>query len=140
MAKLPPRKQRKQPPGTKRKPARPREPLVAFDAAIVADLRDLLPAPEFNSLLRRAAETLPETVKDLYQAWKAVDLGETRRQAHKLAGLAGNFGCNGMMSAARGIETACADGHTRPLKRLLRQIDSLLPPTLEALQRLQIDA
>jgi len=111
-----------------------------FDAAIVADLRDLLPASEFDSLLRRAAETLPETVKELHQAWNGHDLSETRRQAHKLAGLAGNFGCNALMTAARGIEAACANGQTRPLKRLLQEIDGLLSPTLDALGRQRVEA
>lgn len=113
---------------------------MVFDEGILADLRDLLPAPEVNGLLLRAVEALPATVKDLHLAWKAQDVSETRRHAHKLAGLAGNFGCTAMMDVARRIETACAGGQTRVLRGLLREVDSLMSPTLEALRRQHKDA
>lgn len=118
-----------------RKPARPRPPVVVFDQGILADLRDLLPAVEVNGLLLRAVEALPATIRELHLAWGDQDMIETRRHAHKLAGLAGNFGCSAMMDSARRVETACASEQTRPLRRLLREIDSLLSPTLEALRQ-----
>ncbi len=113
---------------------------MVFDGAIVADLREMLPAAEFNGLLQRAAEALPATIKELRQAWDGRDREEARRLAHKLAGLAGNFGCLALMNLARRLEKVFADQPPKRPERLLLEVDSLLPPTLEALRLQQVAA
>ncbi len=111
---------------------------MVFDGAIVADLREMLPAAEFNGLLQRASEALPATVKELRQAWDGRDREEARRLAHKLAGLAGNFGCLALMNVARQAEKLFGGRGPKRAERLLLEINNLLPPTLEALRLQQV--
>lgn len=118
-----------------RRAVRPETPLLFFDDSILADLRDLLAPADFAAIVAKARETLPAALNDVHQAWKAGDREETGRHAHKLAGLAGNFGGRALMEAARQVENACRKGSTRQLVRLIGGLEGLLQPTLDALNQ-----
>ena len=120
-------------PAARRRAARPAPPVILFDQSILGDLRDLLLPADFAAIVAKALETLPATLADLRRTWKDGDREETGRQAHKLAGLSGNFGGMALMEAARQVENACKKGQTRQLERQIRGLDDLLQPTLDAL-------
>lgn len=96
----------------------------------------MLTAAEMASLLERGAAQLAVVVTALQSAWQRRDVPETRREAHKLAGLSGSIGCRTLMAAARKIE-ATADGSALPrrLPPLIDDLARLLPATLAALER-----
>lgn len=109
--------------------------MIFFDQSILGDLRDLLAPADFAAIVAKALETLPATLADLHRARKDGNVEETGRQAHKLAGLAGNFGGVALMEAARQVENVCRKGSTRRLERLVDTVDDLLQPTLDALAK-----
>lgn len=98
----------------------------------------MLTAAEMASLLERGAAQLAVVVTALQSAWQRRDVPETRREAHKLAGLSGSIGCRTLMAAARKIEAA-ATGRSVPrrLQTLIDDLSRLLPATVAALQRWQ---
>ena len=111
-------------------------PRAVLDREHLATLADMLTAAEVSSLLARGETQLAAVVTGLQAAWQRRDVPETRREAHKLAGLSGSIGCRTLMTAARKIE-ATANGRALPrrLQPLIDDLTRLLPATVAALRR-----
>ncbi len=95
----------------------------------------MLPHAQLASLLERAEGELAAFLAAVQAAWARRDLAETHREAHKIAGLAGNVGCNALMTAARAVESdARAGAPAEQITARLAALAAIQPPTLAALR------
>lgn len=99
-----------------------------LDLAASSARLGLAPA-ELADLLRAFAPQAEEHLTALARAVAAGDAEETRREAHALAGAAGNLGASALHQAARGLEHAAragASGLATPLGEVTRAGRALL--------------
>lgn len=95
-------------------------------------LKDMLAPAELDRLLERGESQLAGVAAALQAAWRRGDATETRREAHKLAGLAGTIGCTTLLALAREIE---AGGPSKRNQTLLDRLQRVLPASVDALRR-----
>jgi len=81
-------------------------------------------ATKLEALTARFVASLPGKVASLRAAMDSDDSALLAREAHKLAGSGGSYGCNAVGSAAAALERAAADGADgEQLAQLLDQLD-----------------
>lgn len=120
----------------------PEEPLLpvpvsvdpqAVREAAIAEMRELLPDAKVEALLTGAAEGVSDLTATLATAQAAGDRETVAATAHRLAGLAGVYGCSGLHAAAQALERA-ADGVGED-ETAYRAVISALPAALAHLER-----
>ncbi|MBP2298236.1 response regulator [Azospirillum picis] len=127
-------------------PARPASPGTGIDAGTAADfdegalatLREMLPADRAAELIDKAARALRLHGATLREALRDGDRATAALMAHKIAGIAGQYGCPGLRQAARHLEAAIepsagsrvspADGDDLPART--RHLAERLEPAL----------
>lgn len=90
-----------------------------FDESRVREMLELLPPAKVRELAVRAAGSLRESRAEMNEAGDAGDLSRLSDTAHKVAGLAGIYGCVALREAARALETAIERGDTAPTRARL---------------------
>jgi len=104
-----------------------------LDPERVALLADALPPARLAELFSSARASIVETLAELRRHWELSDAVAAGKAAHRLAGVAANFGCTALGDLARTIEMDSKQGklgrqHAAALK-------SLEEKTLEALTK-----
>ena len=96
-------------------------------------LAEAIPAERLPALYAMACQSIIDTAQDLRAAWSNGDLATTGKAAHRLAGVAANFGCPALAEIAAAIESDCRNGdHGRSRAESLEQ---LLAASLAVLSR-----
>ncbi|WP_244947777.1 response regulator [Azospirillum baldaniorum] len=108
--------------------------LPVFDEDAIRQMREHLPAERVATLVTNTLVTLRGYHAALEQAWNAGDRATAGAMAHKIAGVAGIYGCMALRSAARSLEVALETGEGDP-DALCRALDAAVPPALAALDR-----
>ena len=108
--------------------------LPTFDEDAIRQMRDHLPADRVATLVTNTLVTLRGYHAALEQAWNAGDRATAGAMAHKIAGVAGIYGCGALRGAARSLERALETGEGDPAA-LFRALDAAVPPALSALDR-----
>ncbi|WP_247883092.1 response regulator [Azospirillum brasilense] len=116
--------------------------LPVFDDEAIRQMREHLPAERVATLVTNTLVTLRGYHAALEQAWNAGDRATAGAMAHKIAGVAGIYGCVALRSAARALEAALdaggggggREGEDDPDARR-RALDDAVPPALAALDR-----
>ena len=83
-----------------------------MDAPQVAALREALPAEKLSELYGVAKQSLLTGADMLRDGWAKQDPAEIKTAAHRLAGVARNFGCLALGKCAGRIEDAAKQGGT----------------------------
>ncbi|TWA86604.1 Hpt domain-containing protein [Azospirillum brasilense] len=111
-----------------------------FDDEAIRQMREHLPAERVATLVANTLVTLRGYHAALEQAWNAGDRATAGAMAHKIAGVAGIYGCVALRSAARALEATLdaggggREGEDDPDARR-RALDDAVPPALAALER-----
>ncbi|WP_188259104.1 response regulator [Azospirillum tabaci] len=112
-----------------------REPgLPVFNEDAIRQMREHLPAERVAALVTNTLVTLRGYHAALEQAWNAGDRATAGAMAHKIAGVAGIYGCPALRGAAQALERALDTGEGDP-GALCRALDAAVPPALAALDR-----
>ena len=102
-------------PGAPAAPEAPEAPATAeppdLDDSQVASLAEVLPPEDLLPLIGEFLAGLETRVAALDRCAAAADFAQLGREAHALAGVAGNFGAERVMSYARLLESACLSGN-----------------------------
>ncbi|CAO3373274.1 response regulator [Azospirillum argentinense] len=112
----------------------PPTPDPVFDEEAIRQMREHLPAERVAALVTNTLVTLRGYHAALEQAWDAGDRATAGAMAHKIAGVAGIYGCVALRSAAQALERALDTGEGDP-DVLCRALDAAVPPALAALDR-----
>jgi CheY-like chemotaxis protein len=96
-------------------------------------LADALPRSKVRELLQQAGRSMLETATALRKAWHNEDRVSVAQCTHRLAGVAGNFGCAGLASLAYQIESDCKSGGIG--QNFVQAFEEMFQATLTALQR-----
>jgi CheY-like chemotaxis protein/HPt (histidine-containing phosphotransfer) domain-containing protein len=102
-----------------------------MDDTQVAALREALPPEKLSELYRLAKDSLLAGAEMLRDGWQKQDPAEIKAAAHRLAGVARNFGCLGLGKCAVRIEDAAKAGGTGADQRAA--FEALLTASLIAL-------
>ena len=102
-----------------------------MDGPQVAALREALPPGKLSELYGVAKQSLLTTADMLRDGWRKQDPAEIKASAHRLAGVARNFGCLALGKCAARIEDAARDGGTGLHERAA--FEALLTASLTAL-------
>ncbi|HVI50348.1 MAG TPA: response regulator [Candidatus Sulfotelmatobacter sp.] len=78
-----------------------------LDQDRVALLAEALPPARLMELFESARVSIVETLAELRRDWEAADIPAAGKAAHRLAGVAANFGCTALGELARAIEADC---------------------------------
>ncbi|QCO02121.1 response regulator [Azospirillum argentinense] len=105
-----------------------------FDEDAIRQMREHLPAERVTTLVTNTLITLRGYHAALVQAWSAGDRATAAAMAHKMAGVAGIYGCMALRRAAQALERALDTGDGDP-DALCRALDAAVPPALAALDR-----
>ena len=116
-------------PAAAAEPAPPAEDLM--DEPQVAALRDALPPAKLSELYVVAKQSLLTTADMLRDGWQKQDPAEIKAAAHRLAGVARNFGCLALGKCAARIEDAAREGGTGLQEKAA--FEALLTASLTAL-------
>ncbi|MFC5355310.1 response regulator [Azospirillum himalayense] len=108
--------------------------LPVFDEDAIRQMREHLPAERVAALVTNTLVTLRGYHAALEQAWNAGDRATAGAMAHKIAGVAGIYGCGALRGAAKSLEAALDTGEGDP-DVLRRALDDAVPPALAALDR-----
>lgn len=108
--------------------------LPVFDEDAIRQMREHLPAERVATLVTNTLVTLRGYHAALGQAWSAGDRATAGAMAHKIAGVAGIYGCMALRGAAQALERALDSGEGDP-DALHRALDAAVPPALAALDR-----
>ncbi|WP_353857827.1 response regulator [Azospirillum formosense] len=108
--------------------------LPVFDEEAIRQMREHLPAERVATLVTGTLVTLRGYHAAFGQAWSAGDRETAGAMAHKIAGVAGIYGCVALRGAARSLEAALDSGEGDP-DALCRALDDAVPPALAALDR-----
>ena len=105
-----------------------------FDEDAIRQMREHLPAERVATLVTNTLVTLRGYHAALEQSWSAGDRATAGAMAHKIAGVAGIYGCMALRRAAQALERALDTGDGDP-DALCRALDAEVPPALAALDR-----
>ncbi len=108
--------------------------LPIFDEDAIRQMREHLPAERVATLVVNTLVTLRGYHAALEQAWNAGDRATVGAMAHKIAGVAGIYGCVALRGAARSLEHGLETGEGDP-DALFHALDAAVPPALAALDR-----
>jgi HPt (histidine-containing phosphotransfer) domain-containing protein len=111
-------------------PAAP-APEELLDEPQVAALREALPPEKLSELYGLAKQSLLTGADLLRDGWQKADPAEIKTAAHRLAGVARNFGCLALGKCAARIEDAAKAGATGEDQRAA--FEALLTASLSAL-------
>jgi len=89
-------------------------PAVDFDESRVREMIEILPPVKVRELAVRAAGSLREYRVEMNEAGDKGDLPRLSEAAHRVAGLAGIYGCVALRGAARALEDTIARGDGDP--------------------------
>lgn len=106
--------------------------LPVVDPARTQLLAESLDPQRLEELYAVARQSMAESAAGLRRAWEAQDRPATGRSAHRLAGVASNFGCMALAQLAADIETECragGDGRSQQAR-----FEALLARSLAALR------
>jgi CheY-like chemotaxis protein len=81
-----------------------------LDAARIELLADAMDAPRLLELCEAARVSIRETAEELFRHWKTGDKAAIARDAHRLCGVASNFGCAALAECAAAVENDCRAG------------------------------
>lgn len=123
------------PPRPVAEPAAPPAAAPEFDDGAVRQMREMLPAARVTALVGTTHAALTEHHGALMAAWAAGNRKETSALAHRIAGVAGAYGCMGLRAAAQALELAIERGDTEP-GPLVRRVDAAAGPALAYLRSL----
>lgn len=105
-----------------------------LDQERVELLAEALAPARLTELFVSAQASIVETLADLRRHWAEEDIVAAGKSAHRLAGVAANFGCSALGKLARAIEMDCKQGSSgQEHAPALADLETL---TLEALNRL----
>ncbi|HYH39008.1 MAG TPA: response regulator [Azospirillum sp.] len=112
------------------------EAAPVFDPAALDPMLDALPPPRVAALIGSTLKALGDYRETLRTAWSAGDRAAAGAMAHKVAGVAGVYGCLALRQAAQALERAveAGDADPAPLKDAL---EAAYGPALAALEREQ---
>ncbi|CAO3442480.1 hypothetical protein [Azospirillum argentinense] len=109
-----------------------------FDEDAIRQMREHLPAERVATLVANTLVTLRGYHAALEQAWNAGDRATAGAMAHKIAGVAGIYGCVALRGAAQALERAVdtdqGEGEGDP-DAARCALDAAVPPALAALDR-----
>lgn len=112
-------------------PEQPKAEAPILDQERVALLAEALPPARLMELFESARASIVETLAELRQSWETADIPTAGKAAHRLAGVAANFGCTALGELARAIEMECKLDHSgQQYADALQELERL---TLEAL-------
>jgi HPt (histidine-containing phosphotransfer) domain-containing protein len=117
--------------------AAPREgpAYAAFDFDNLAVLEQHLPTAQIRGLLTLFLAQLDEQIAHFATLAPAGDWSTLGREAHTLAGAAGNIGAPRTYRIARALEAACGEPCAETIGDLVAQLASARTPTAEAIRR-----
>jgi|GEM_PF-1482143 len=103
-----------------------------IDQTRLSLLAEALPADKLQDLFTAARGSIRETCDDLLQQWDRQNIPAAGKAAHRLAGVAANFGCSALGDLARSIESDIREGsdglrHKDSLARLVEISLQALP-------------
>jgi two-component system sensor histidine kinase/response regulator len=81
-----------------------------LDEAQIAALKDALPPAKLAELFGIAEASLKDSAAALQEGWRTGDMAKVKAAAHRLAGVARNFGCLALGELAARIENEAARG------------------------------
>lgn len=87
---------------------------TAYSDAAIRDMREMLPVQRVGELIRSAMASLSELRAALGAAWSLGDRAKVGAIAHRIAGLAGVYGCQALRQAAQSLELAIERGDIDP--------------------------
>ena len=105
-----------------------------LDSLQIAALKEALPPAKLAELYDLARQSLQDSHKALHAAWDAKDLAKIKSAAHRMAGVARNFGCLQLGQKAARIEDLAVRGDDGTSDA--DALDRLLAETLAALPKL----
>lgn len=105
-----------------------------LDPERVALLAEALPPAKLAELYASAKDSIIETLAELRRHWTDQDVAAAGKAAHRLAGVAANFGCTSLGELARIIEAGCKLGALG--RQHAQSLSDLESKTLEALSKL----
>lgn len=108
-------------------------PAGGLDVAPLNELRSMLPAERVAYLIGTAITALETQGESLRAAGLAGDSAAAGTAAHRIAGVAGMYGCPALSESARALERALAGGG--PAEPLHATVLALLGPALAFLRR-----
>ena len=111
--------------------ASPEAPDELMDAPQVAALREALSPDKLAELYGLAKQSLVSCADMLRDGWTKNDPAEIKAAAHKLAGVARNFGCLALGKCAARIEDAARDGNNGKSEQAA--FEALLTASIRAL-------
>lgn len=111
-----------------------------FEAEVVERMREQLTEERVATLVEGAVRALRDYHAMLGEAWLAGDRAAASALAHKIAGVAGLYGCLALHRAAQSVERALerpAEGDTAgsDVDDAWRRLDATAGPSLDALER-----
>lgn len=106
---------------------------LRFDGEAIRQMREHLPADRVAALIGNAAATLRRYDESLSEAWTAGDMAGVSTMAHKIAGVAGIYGCAALRAAAQALERAVETGTGDPAEPR-RRLEEEAAPALAALE------
>lgn len=108
-----------------------RPDLPILDQERLAILDEALGQAKLIELCEAARRSIIESAEELRRHWADDDRGEASRSAHRLAGVAANFGCSRLAELAAAIEKDCQNGGDGG--RYRGEFNAVLTATLAAL-------
>lgn len=105
-----------------------------FDSAALDPMLEALPPPRVAALIGGTLAALTDYRGSLRSAWDGGDRAAVAAMAHKVAGVAGVYGCLALREAARALERAVEtkDGDAAAL---MAAVEAAYDPALAALER-----
>ena len=117
---------------------RQREPEAAdsaqlLDLALLRQHRDALSRDRLEALLRQLHDNSASLTDTILDAWRRGEWSALAERAHRLSGVAANFGLRALGQRARAIERAAEQSQPDELARLIPDLAALHARSLEAL-------
>lgn len=103
-----------------------------FNDLAIRQMCDALPAGRVATLINGTLTALSDYGDNLREAWGAGDLPRVSAMAHKIAGVAGVYGCLSLRTAAQKLEMAVEKRDADPAP-LLAALETALPAALARL-------
>lgn len=108
-----------------------------LNQALFQTLREAIPADDLDELMRQLLEHITADTGELVRRARASESREVLLLAHRLAGLAANFGCEALAGVLTHVETELrADAGRLPSAETLDRVDSLARATAAVLEEM----
>jgi signal transduction histidine kinase/DNA-binding NarL/FixJ family response regulator/HPt (histidine-containing phosphotransfer) domain-containing protein len=108
--------------------------LPAFDAAMLAPLKQAMPPAELQSLIDGLMSKLDELIDGLQHSREGADIGQLTAQAHDLKGMTGNYGLAELSRLAGDMERR---GRDKKFDEIVTLLDTLPEVSSRARQAVQ---